>query len=96
MLVGLLNLIFNLVSWALNIAGWVLLIYVVLSLVIPQSKVTQTIGRYAEPLLSPLRRWLNRTFSKLCGGALDFSPVALWLLLEVAGWLVGVLRNILL
>lgn len=96
MLVSLLNLIFNLAYWVLNIAGWLLLIYVVMALIIPQNKYTLLIGKYVEPVLSPVRALLYRLIPKLRNVRVDFSPIALWLLLSVAEWLLRLLQNILL
>ncbi len=96
MLVGLLNVIFNILIFLVDIAGWVLIIYVIMSMLIPQNKYTLLAGKYIEPVLAPVRTWLNRTFPKLGNLRLDFSPLLLWLLLEIAAWLLGLLRNILL
>ncbi len=90
---GIIRFLLSLVSLVVSIAGWALLIYVALKLIIPQNKYTQQIGKYVEPLLSPVREWLRKTFPKLFSTGFDFSPVALWLLLEIAGWLINVIRG---
>ena len=96
MLVGLLNFIFNLLILLVRIASWLLLVYLVLKLVVPQNKYTLLVGKYVEPLLTPVRGWLVKLFPKLDGFALDLTPVAAWLLLQVAAWVIVLLRNILL
>ncbi|MDD3213650.1 MAG: YggT family protein [Eubacteriales bacterium] len=96
MLVGLLNIIFNILIFLINIASWIMLIYVIMTLIIPQNKYTLLVGKYAEPVLAPIRVWLAKTFPKLSASRIDISPLVFWLLLEVAGWLVQLLRNILL
>ena len=96
MLVGLLNIVFSVLIFLVRVASWLVLIYVILSLVLPQNKYTLLIGKYVEPVLAPIRAWLAKTFPKLEGLRVDFSPVALWLILEVAVWLLGLLKNILL
>ena len=96
MLVGLLNIVFNVLIFLVRIATWLVLIYVVLSLILPQNKYTLLIGKYVDPVLAPIRSWLSKTFPKLGGSRVDFSPVVLWLLMEIAAWLLELLRNILL
>jgi uncharacterized protein YggT (Ycf19 family) len=95
-LVGILNFLFNVVLFLVNVAGWLLIVYEVMTLILPENKYTQLVGKYIEPVLSPIRAWLGKTFPKLGGLRLDFSPVVLWLLLEIAGWLLKLLQNILL
>jgi len=96
MLVGLLNVIFNVLVFLVNLAGWLLIIYVLMALIVPDNKYTLLVGKYIEPVLAPIRAWLGKAFPKLGGSRLDFSPVVLWLLLEIAGWLLRLLQNILL
>ena len=96
MLIGLLNLIFNILFWALRVAGWLMLIYCLLTWVIPNNKYTQLLGKYMEPMLNPIRKLLNRLIPALGRLPLDFSPIAFWLLLRVASWLLSLLRSILL
>lgn len=96
MLVWLLNLIFNIAYWALGIASWVLLIYVVMSWIIPTNKYTLLAGRYVEPLLAPIRSWVRKVIPALGNLGLDVSPVVLWLLINVAQWLLRLLQGILL
>jgi uncharacterized protein YggT (Ycf19 family) len=96
MLVSLVNIIFNIAIFLVNIAAWVLIVYVVMALIIPQNKYTLLVGKYIEPILSPIRAWLSKTFPKLNQTRLDFSPIVLWLLLEIVGWLLQLIRNLLL
>jgi uncharacterized protein YggT (Ycf19 family) len=96
MLTGLLNIIFNVLIFLVDIAGWALIIYVIMTMLIPQNKYTLLAGKYIEPVLAPIRAWLNKTFPKLGGMRVDLSPLVLWLLLEIVTWLLGLLRNLLL
>jgi uncharacterized protein YggT (Ycf19 family) len=96
MLVGLLNIVFNVLIFLVDIAGWALIIYVIMTMIVPQNKYTLLVGKYIEPVLAPIRTWLNKTFPKLGGMRLDFSPLVLWLSLEIVTWLLGLLRNLLL
>jgi uncharacterized protein YggT (Ycf19 family) len=96
MLVGILNFIFNLILFLLSVISWVLLIYVFMALLIPQNKYTVMVGKYVEPVLSPIRKLLFRWFPKLAQVGIDFSPLALYLLIQIASWLIRLLRSILL
>ena len=96
MLVGLFNLVFTILGWALVLLQWVLVIYVILSLVLPQNKYTQLLGKYTQTVLSPVRRLMDRYLPRLRATGMDLSPVVLWLLIYVARWLLGLLRGILL
>ncbi|NLV58127.1 MAG: hypothetical protein GXY67_05100 [Clostridiales bacterium] len=95
MLVGLLNLVFTILNWALVLLQWALVVYVILSLVLPQNKYTQLLGKYAQVLLTPVRRQMERFFPKLVSIGMDVSPIVLWLLIFVVRWLLELLRNIL-
>jgi len=90
------NIIFNVAIFLVNLASWVVVVYVIMLLVIPQNKYTLLAGKYIEPVLAPIRQWLGKAFPKLRQTRLDFSPAVLWLLLEIAGWLLQLLRNALL
>lgn len=92
----MLNFIFRAILFLLNVASWVVLIYVLMALIVPQNKYTQFIGRYVEPILAPLRKFLYRVFPKLQGMGIDFSPLLFYFLIMVARWLVALLWNILL
>lgn len=96
MLVGLLNLVFTVLGWALVLVQWALVIYVILSWVLPQNKYTQLLGKYAQIVLAPVRKQMERFFPKLNSMGMDLSPVVLWLLIFVARWLLGLLQRILL
>lgn len=96
MLLGLLNIVFSVLIFLVRVASWLMLIYVVLSWILPQNKYTLLIGKYVEPALTPIRAWLGKTFPKLASFRLDLSPLVLWLLLDIAIWVLELLRNILL
>ncbi|MCE5342918.1 MAG: YggT family protein [Eubacteriales bacterium] len=96
MLVSLLNIIFNVAIFLVNIATWLVIVYVVMTLIIPQNKYTLLVAKYIEPILAPIRSWLAKTFPKLNQTRLDLSPAVLWLLLEIVGWLLQWIRSLLL
>ena len=95
MLVSILNFLFNVVLFLISVASWAILIYVIMALIVPQNKYTLLIGKYVEPILAPLRKFLFRIFPKLREIGVDFSPLLFYLLIQIASWLVRVLRNIL-
>lgn len=96
LLVRLLNILFGVLIFAVEVASWVLLAYVVMSLILPENKYTLMVGKYVEPLLAPIRAFLQKMFPKLSQFRFDLSPVVLWLLMDVVVWLLKLLRNILL
>lgn len=96
MLVGLLNIIFNVLIFLVRVASWLVLIYVIMTLLMPQNKYTQLAAKYAEPILTPIRAWLSKTFPKLANIHLDVSPLVLWVLVEIVIWVLGILKRILL
>lgn len=96
MLTGLLRLIFNIVYYALRVLSWGVLIYCIMTWVMPQSKYTQLIGKYVNIVLNPFRALLGKLLPSVANGSIDFSPIALWLAIWIASWLVNLLKSILL
>lgn len=92
----MLNFLFGLIIFVINVAGWVVLAYTILSWIIPGNAYMQKAASFIEPILAPIRAALRRLLPQLFNTGLDFSPAVLWLLLQVARWLVTLLRNILL
>ncbi|NLI20299.1 MAG: hypothetical protein GX418_01930 [Clostridiales bacterium] len=92
----MLTWIFNVLIFLVQVASWVLLAYLVLRLILPQNKYTLLAGKYVEPLLEPIRVLIRRFIPKLDTMAIDFSPIGAWLLLQVASWLLSLLKVILL
>ncbi len=95
MLVWIINLIFGIVSFALNIAGWLVFVYVLMLLIIPRNKYTLLVGKYMEMALTPVRGLLSRIFPKIAKTGIDFAPAALIVIIVVAQWLLGLLQRIL-
>ena len=96
MLIGLLNFIFGAILFLITVLSWGVLIYVVMVLIVPQSKYTQMISKYAEPILSPIRKFLFKSFPKLGERGIDFSPLVFYLAIQIVSWLVRLLQSILL
>lgn len=97
MLIWLLNFVFAIVYWALTLALWVLPIFIILRLVMPQNKYLLLASKYLEIPLAQVRKWLSRLFSRLgSSSSFDVAPLALWLLIIVARWLLLLVQDILL
>lgn len=95
MLVGLLSIIFNLLFWVLTILSWALLIYVIMTLIVPQNKYTLLVGRYIEPVLAPIRSFLRRALPGVFKLGIDVSPIGLWLLINIAEWALRLVKQVL-
>jgi len=88
------NSLFSLVGWILGIVEWVLIIYIVMKIFVPQNRYTLVAGKYVEIVLAPIRKTLFRLFPKLASTKVDISPIALWLLIWLAQQLIWSLRRI--
>jgi len=78
----------------LHIASIALLVYCVMSFIMPHNELYRKAAYYVEPVLHPIRLQLYRWFPSLRDLPVDFSPLALWLALDIAGGLINVLRGI--
>ena len=90
----LIGLILNLASAALRIASFALLVYCVMSFVAPGNDLYRKASYYMERVLYPIRIRLYRWIPALRGLPVDFSPLAVWLLIDVAMAVVNLLRNL--
>lgn len=90
----LIHFLLNIVSLVLRLANLVLLIYCVMSFVMPASDLYRRASVYIQPLLQPVRQKLYRWFPSLRGLPVDLSPLGLWLLMDVAMAVVNLLRRI--
>ena len=90
----MIGFLLNLVSWALRLVSIALLVYCVMSFVMPQSDLMRKAAVYVEPVLRPFRGLLYRYFPKLRMMPVDFSPLVVWLVLDIAAWLVSLLRSL--
>ena len=90
----LIGLILNLASAVLRLASFALLVYCVMSFVAPQNDLYRKASYYVERVLYPIRLKLWRWFPSLRNLPVDLSPLALWLLIDVAMALVNMLRGL--
>ncbi len=91
----LLGWIFGIVGWLLGLASWLPIIYIVMSMVQPDNQWTLTLKKYLDPFINLARSIIGKVFPKLVDSeGFDFSPVALWLLLQVLSGLFKLLDKI--
>lgn len=88
----MLGTLLGIVNWVLRLASTVLLIYCVMSFVMPRSELMAKAASFVEPVLRPFRSFLYRVFPKLRMLPVDFSPILVWLVIDVLMWLVSALR----
>ena len=80
----MIGLLLSLAALALRIASFALLVYCVMSFIAPNNDLFHMAARYVEPVLHPIRMKLYSWFPSLRGLPVDLSPLALWLLIDVA------------
>ena len=88
------NLLFTLASLALRIVSLAMLAYCVMSFIMPGSSLYDRLANLVDPILRPVRIRLYRWFPSLRRMPVDFSPLAVWLLIDVAGWVLSLLRRL--
>ncbi|MDD3335375.1 MAG: YggT family protein [Eubacteriales bacterium] len=88
------SFLIGVIIFVLQVLSFALLVYCVLSFVMPQSTVMDKARPIVEPILSPIRVFLCRLFPKLESMALDFSPLVAWLAIDIVIWLLSLLRSI--
>lgn len=96
MLTNVLGFIFDVILFLITVASWLVLIYVIMALVVPQNKYTLLVGRFVEPVLTPIRKFLFRIFPRLREIGVDFSPLIVYVLIQIISWLVRLLHQVLL
>lgn len=85
------GLLLGLASLALRVLSLGMLIYCAMSFLMPQSEWYYKLSQYIQPVLYPVRAQLYRWFPSLRNYPLDFSPLAVWLLIDVAQMLLNAL-----
>lgn len=90
----LIGLILGLAALVLRIASFALLVYCVMSFVAPQNDLYRKAAYYVERFLYPIRMKLWSWFPALRSMPVDFSPLALWLLIDVALAIVNMLGRV--
>lgn len=84
-------MLYGLISLVLRLYRLALIAYVVLSWIrIPSNRWTVLLERIIEPVLQPVRVFLHRKVPEKYL-MIDWSPVALWLLIEIVDMVLGFL-----
>ena len=86
-------MILRIVSAVLRLANLALIVYCIMSFVMPQSDLYRKLGSYVEPVLYPVRQKLYGWFPRLRTLPVDLSPLTLWLALDIATSLLTMLRR---
>ena len=88
----MLTMLLSLLYKALRLANLALIIFCVMSYVMPDTQLYRKAAYYMEKVLSPIRWRLLRWFPALRSLRVDLSPLVLWLLLDIAMVLLNRLR----
>ena len=83
----------GIIAWLLRLASTVLLIYCIMSFVMPGSDLMRKAASSVEPVLHPFRQLLYRYFPRLQTLPVDLSPLAVWLVIDVVTLLLNMLRR---
>lgn len=89
----MLSFLIRLVVLALQLLDWLLFFYCLLSFVAPDGAVMEKLRPYGERLLDPFRRLAYRCFPQLARSSVDFSPLLVWALIQLAISLLNLLRG---
>lgn len=83
----MLSLLFGLIQLALNLYKLLVIVYFILRLLkVPANKWISLMGSIIEPVLNPIRKFLYQHLPKNWQ-IIDWSPVALFLLINIVQWL---------
>lgn len=74
---------------ALNLLNTAVLVYCVLSFVMPGSSLMATLRPYADMLLDPFRKLIYRVFPAAADWGMDFSPILLFFVIRLASSLLS-------
>ncbi len=89
----MISVLLKLAVWALRVVGLAVFVYCVLSFVLPHHAVTRHLQDLIQPVLAPLRAFLHRLFPSLRRLGVDLTPLALWLMIDLAVVLLNSLRR---
>ena len=89
----MISTLLGIIAWLLRLANTALLIYCIMSFVMPGSDLMLKAAGYVEPVLRPFRELLYSYFPRLRTFPVDFSPLAVWLAIDVVTLLLNLLRR---
>ena len=87
------SMIFGILILLLRVVSAALLIYCLLSFVAPGSRLMEFLRPHMEGILYPFRRLLFRWFPALMNSPMDFSPLAVWLVIDILMQLLRMLQR---
>ena len=91
----MISALIGIIVFLLNVFSLLLLVYCVMTFVMPDSSLTAKARAYAEPILEPFRELLYKVVPKLRGMAVDFSPLLIWLVIRLIIMILNLLNRIL-
>ena len=89
----MLSMIFGILILLLRVVSAALLIYCLLSFVTPGSRLMEFLRPHMEGILYPFRRLLFKWFPALMNSPMDFSPLAVWLVIDILMQLLRMLQR---
>lgn len=89
----MLSTLFGILILLLRVVSAVLLIYCLLSFVAPGSRLMEFLRPHMEGILYPFRRLLFKWFPALMNSPMDFSPLAVWLVIDILVQLLRMLQR---
>ena len=87
------SMIFGILILLLRVVSAALLIYCLLSFVAPGSRLMEFLRPHMEGVLYPFRRLLFKWFPALMNSPMDFSPLAVWLVIDILMQLLRMLQR---
>lgn len=87
------SMIFGILILLLRVVSAALLIYCLLSFVAPGSRLMEFFRPHMEGILYPFRRLLFKWFPALMNSPMDFSPLAVWLVIDILMQLLRMLQR---
>lgn len=87
------SMIFGILILLLRVVSAALLIYCLLSFVAPGSRLIEFLRPHMEGILYPFRRLLFKWFPALMNSPMDFSPLAVWLVIDILMQLLRMLQR---
>lgn len=87
------SMIFGILILLLRVVSAALLIYCLISFVAPGSRLMEFLRPHMEGILYPFRRLLFKWFPALMNSPMDFSPLAVWLVIDILMQLLRMLQR---
>ena len=87
-------MITNLLIAILNILKWAFVVYFIISIFFPASKLCEVLRSYADILLKPFRAFLKVLIPSSENWRIDFSPILLFLVIQIVIWLLALLDKL--